>query len=151
MRVSRGRSNADLNTTSWHIFPLAHTVTLFFPGTVKYGWMESGQSVVVVLDDLRFSSTAFNRFGHDCISASVCLLFLLFFFSYWFNKICRLFATGQRKKLVFTATDFMLFDSNNLVYFEILRPKNISYVFKVRPAKSFGGKFVSGLFSQIQI
>ncbi|XP_015770673.1 PREDICTED: protease-associated domain-containing protein 1-like [Acropora digitifera] len=48
---------------------------------------------------------------------------------------------GQRKKLVFTATDFMLFDSANLVYFEVLRPKNISYVFKVRPAKSFGGKF----------
>ena len=45
----------------------------------------------------------------------------------------------------------MLFDSNNLVYFEVLRPKNISYVFKVRPAKSFGGKFVSALFSQIQI
>ncbi|KAK2572523.1 Protease-associated domain-containing protein 1 [Acropora cervicornis] len=57
------------------------------------------------------------------------------------EKICRLFATGQRKKLVFTATDFMLFDSNNLVYFEVLRPRNISYVFKVRPAKSFGGKF----------
>lgn len=62
-----------------------------------------------------------------------------------------MFATGQRKKLVFTATDIMLFDSNNLVYFEVLRPKNISYVYKVRPAKSFGGKFVSELSSQIQI
>ena len=44
---------------------------------------------------------------------------------------------------MFTATDFMLLDSNDLIYFEVLRPKNISYVYKVRPAKSFGGKFVS--------
>ena len=37
----------------------------------------------------------------------------------------------------------MLFDSNDLLYFEVLRPKNISYIYKVRPAKDFGGKFVS--------
>ena len=37
----------------------------------------------------------------------------------------------------------MLFDSNDLLYFEILQPKNISYIYKVRPAKDFGSKFVS--------
>lgn len=51
------------------------------------------------------------------------------------------YSYGERKRLVFTATDFMLLDSNDLIYFEVLRPKNISYVYKVRPAKSFGGKF----------
>jgi len=35
----------------------------------------------------------------------------------------------------------MLFDSNDLLYFEILQPKNISFIYKVRPAKDFGGKF----------
>ena len=50
---------------------------------------------------------------------------------------------GQQKVHVFTATDFMLFDTNDLLYFEVLRPKNISYIYKVRPAKDFGGKFVS--------
>lgn len=48
---------------------------------------------------------------------------------------------GQQKVHVFTATDFMLFDTNDLLYFEVLRPKNISYIYKVRPAKDFGGKF----------
>ena len=52
---------------------------------------------------------------------------------------------GQQKVHVFTATDFMLFDTNDLLYFEVLRPKNISYIYKVRPAKDFGGKFVSKL------
>ena len=37
----------------------------------------------------------------------------------------------------------MLFDSKDLLYFEVLRPKNISYIYKVRPAKDFGSKFVS--------
>lgn len=50
---------------------------------------------------------------------------------------------GQPRARVFTATDYMLFDSNDLLYFEVLRPKNISYIYKVRPAKDFGGKFVS--------
>ena len=52
---------------------------------------------------------------------------------------------GQQKVHVFTATDFMLFDTNDLLYFEVLRPKNISYIYKVRPAKDFGGNFVSKL------
>ena len=54
-------------------------------------------------------------------------------------------SAGQAKVHVFTATDFMLFDTNDLLYFEVLRPKNISYIYKVRPAKDFGGKFVSKL------
>ncbi|XP_058941966.2 protease-associated domain-containing protein 1 [Pocillopora verrucosa] len=49
-------------------------------------------------------------------------------------------AEGPRVRL-FSATDFMLFDSNDLLYFEILQPKNISYIYKVKPAKNFGTKF----------
>ncbi|KAJ7336669.1 PA domain [Desmophyllum pertusum] len=51
------------------------------------------------------------------------------------------YSLGQPRARVFTATDYMLFDSNDLLYFEVLRPKNISYIYKVRPAKDFGGKF----------
>ena len=61
-----------------------------------------------------------------------------------FNFLSSCFA-GQQKVHVFTATDFMLFDTNDLLYFEVLRPRNISYIYKVRPAKDFGGKFVSEL------
>jgi len=52
----------------------------------------------------------------------------------------------ERRVRVFTATDYMLFDSNDLLYFEVLRPKNISYIYKVKPAKDFGSKFVSNTY-----
>ena len=58
------------------------------------------------------------------------------------TALFRYFADQPRVR-VFTATDYMLFDSNDLLYFEVLQPKNISYIYKVRPAKNFGGKFVS--------
>lgn len=65
---------------------------------------------------------------------------------YWPNSVItalfRYFAEEPRVR-VFTATDYMLFDSNDLLYFEVLQPKNISYIYKFRPAKDFGGKFVS--------
>ncbi|KAL9983420.1 hypothetical protein ACROYT_G005590 [Oculina patagonica] len=51
------------------------------------------------------------------------------------------YSSGEQRVRVYSATDFMLFDSNDLLYFEILQPKNISYIYKVRPAKDFGGKF----------
>ncbi|KAK3727030.1 hypothetical protein QZH41_012544 [Actinostola sp. cb2023] len=42
---------------------------------------------------------------------------------------------------LYTASDFMLFESNSLVYFEILSPEKLRYIFKVRPAKDFGSIF----------
>ncbi|XP_031563005.1 protease-associated domain-containing protein 1-like [Actinia tenebrosa] len=50
-------------------------------------------------------------------------------------EIC---STSQR---VFTTTDFMMFESNALVYFEVLKPDKIKYIFKLRPAKDFGSLF----------
>ena len=35
---------------------------------------------MVVLDDLRVSSTAFSRFGHDCITSVSVVLSIVFFF-----------------------------------------------------------------------
>ncbi|EDO39826.1 predicted protein [Nematostella vectensis] len=35
----------------------------------------------------------------------------------------------------------MLFDSSDLVYFEVLKPESIKYVYKLRPAKDFGSIF----------
>ena len=37
----------------------------------------------------------------------------------------------------------MLFDSADLVYFEVLKPQKLNYVYKARPAKDFGTQFVS--------
>ena len=48
---------------------------------------------------------------------------------------------------VYTVTDFLLFDSNELIYFEVFKPDNIKYIFKMRPAKDFGRAFVSFSFS----
>ncbi|XP_022782894.1 protease-associated domain-containing protein 1-like [Stylophora pistillata] len=65
-----------------------------------------------------------------------CYILALVFFVWDYSS-----AEGPRVRL-FSVTDLMLFDSNDLLYFEILRPKNISYIYKVKPAKNFGAKFV---------
>lgn len=69
----------------------------------------------------------------------------------WHTNSCLpAFADEPRRLRVYTATDSMLFESNDLLYFEILQPKNISYIYKVRPAKDFGGKFVSVTYNLLQ-
>ncbi len=39
----------------------------------------------------------------------------------------------------------MMLESNDLIYFHIIRPTKVSYVFKARPAQDFGDLFVSFL------
>ncbi|XP_046850501.1 protease-associated domain-containing protein 1-like [Xenia sp. Carnegie-2017] len=52
---------------------------------------------------------------------------------------------GEREYLigqdVYSAADVMMFSSNELIYFHVVEPSKIGYVFKVRPARDFGDSF----------
>ena len=48
---------------------------------------------------------------------------------------------------MYSVPDVMYFESHDLVYFYVIRPEKVSYVFKARPAQDFGAVFVSLLFS----
>ena len=37
----------------------------------------------------------------------------------------------------------MLYESNELIYFHVIKPEKVSYVFKAKPAQDFGDVFVS--------
>lgn len=80
------------------------------------------------------SGKIYGIFSTACFIGAIAQYLMMYMF--------HLAAEGPRVRL-FSATDFMLFDSNDLLYFEILQPKNISYIYKVKPAKNFGTKFVS--------
>ena len=39
----------------------------------------------------------------------------------------------------------MMLESNDLIYFHVIQPTKVSYIFKARPAQDFGDLFVSFL------
>jgi hypothetical protein len=66
-----------------------------------------------------------------------------------FANMCQLFqviiidfflSSGQH---VYSVPDVMMFESNDLIYFHVIQPRKVSYVFKARLAQDFGDIFVS--------
>ena len=47
---------------------------------------------------------------------------------------------------MYSVPDVMMIESNDLIYFHVIQPKKVSYVFKARPAQDFGDFFVSFIF-----
>ena len=44
---------------------------------------------------------------------------------------------------VYSVPDVLMLESNDLIYFHVIEPRKVSYVFKARPAQDFGDLFVS--------
>lgn len=51
---------------------------------------------------------------------------------------------------VYSVADVMMFESYDLIYFHVIKPKKVSYVFKARPAQNFGDLF-NRFYNQINL
>lgn len=61
------------------------------------------------------------------------------------HLLCFILAFGKIREIigqnVYSVGDVMLYESNELIYFHVIKPEKVSYVFKAKPAQDFGDVF----------
>lgn len=80
------------------------------------------------------SQSLINEVTH--LNACILCSFLIYFHNFDISFKTK----GQH---VYSVPDVMMFESNDLIYFHVIQPTKVSYVFKARPAQDFGDLFVS--------